>query len=364
MDKGSMGARPANWKAIAAVWTGVALFDATQTVLSMRAEGMIHAWTELFFTQFLSWLPLALATPLIFGLGGKYPALGRKPWQAWMAHGSTWLAICLVTTGWIAILEYTLDPWLSPVHLSFLQLWARKFYSGLLSSFILYAMILAIGMMLESRERLAAQRTEALRLSEQLSKEQLTALRRQVEPHFLFNTLNGIAGLIRENKNEAAINMLAGLSDFLRHLLQDSKQQVPLEEELQFLQKYLEIEKMRLGDRMKVSVEVPPELLSAQVPSLILQPMVENSIKHGIAKRAAGGEIRVAVSRVDGTLSFGVYNDGPSLPADWEAGTAGIGIANVRARLQSLYGERFAFRIENREPSGVEVTLTVPYQTA
>jgi two-component system LytT family sensor kinase len=362
MEKGSIVARPVSWKSVAAIWTGVALFDATQTVVSMRAEGMHHAWTELFLTQALSWLPLALATPLIFRLGSKYPPVQLRQWRMWSVHVTAWLSICLVNTAWIALLEWLLNPWLSPAGSTFLGLWSRKFYAGLLSFSILYAMVAAIGQMLESRERLAAQQTEAARLSERLSKEQLNALRRQVEPHFLFNTLNGIAGLIRENENDAAVNMLAGLSDFLRHLLKDSKQQVPLEEELQFLLKYLDIEKMRFGDRMKVSLDVPEELLSAQVPSLILQPMVENSIKHGIARRAAGGEIRVSVARSNGMLNLGVYNDGPSLPIDWESSARGIGIVNVRTRLQGLYGEHFAFRIENRAPSGVEVTLSVPYQ--
>ena len=175
----------------------------------------------------------------------------------------------------------------------FLHLWPQKFFSGLLSFVILYGIILLVASMLDSRERLAYQETETARLNEQLSKAQLHALRRQIEPHFLFNTLNAIAGLVRERRNDAAVSMIAELSDFLRRVIDDSsRQQVPLGEELEFALKYLDIQKVRFAERLQVSVSVPSELFSTAVPSLILQPMVENAVKHGIAKRVQGGLIR------------------------------------------------------------------------
>ena len=122
--------------------------------------------------------------------------------------------------------------------------------------------------------------------------------------------------MVREQRNDAAVSMIVGLSDFLRRVLEDSTlQQVPLEEEMEFAHKYLEIQKVRFAERLQLSVDVPRELYSAQVPSLILQPMVENAVKHGIAKRAQGGEIRIAASRSNGILTLSVYNDGPGLPA-------------------------------------------------
>ena len=123
---------------------------------------------------------------------------------------------------------------------------------------ILYGVILMVSYLLDSRERLALQQTETARLNEQLSKAQLNALRKQIEPHFLFNTLNAIAGLVREKRNDAAVDMIAGLSDFLATLLEDSdRQQVPLAEELEFAQKYLDIQKVRFAERLQVSVDVP-----------------------------------------------------------------------------------------------------------
>jgi two-component system, LytTR family, sensor kinase len=349
-----------NWRAIVAVWAGVALFDATQTVAVMHSEGMHHAWPQLFVTTVLSWLPWAFVTPVVLFLGRKFPPHTLRPWRTWAVHLGTCVVICFLYASWNSVFQAWLNPYLEPP-VPYSQLLVGKFYNGLLASVILYATIIIVGQMLDSRARLAAQQMETARLNEQLSREQLNALRRQIEPHFLFNTLNGIAGLIREERNDAAVAMLAALSDFLRHLLNDSSQQVSLSEELEFLHKYLDIEKMRLGDRLRLAIDVPPELLSARVPSLILQPMVENSVKHGISKRATGGQIRLSAARHNGSLKVCVYNDGPALPSGWQA--AGIGLANVRSRLQGLYGEHFVFRIENQPPDGVEVTLSVPFES-
>jgi LytS/YehU family sensor histidine kinase len=143
-----------------------------------------------------------------------------------------------------------------------------------------------------------------------------------------------------------------------------NRQQVPLGEEMEFLQKYLDIQKVRFADRLQSSVDVPKELLPAQVPSLILQPMVENAVKHGIAKRVQGGAIRISAERLNGTLIINVYNDGPQLPQDWGKARSGIGITNVRTRLQSLYGAEFELDIRNQVPHGVQVSLSLPFVIA
>lgn len=351
------------WFWIAAIWFGLGLFDATQTVFVMRAEGMHHAWVRLFWTLLLSWIPWALATPFVLRLGRQYPAAQWRRFSTWGVHVAACAAIGLLHSAWMACMEVLLNPWaLSPPPGPFFHHWEQRFYNGLLSYVILYGIILLVSHMLEFGERLAHQQTETARLNEQLSKAQLNALRRQIEPHFLFNTLNAIAGLVREKRNHAAVGMIAGLSDFLRHVVEDSdKQQVPLSEELAFAQKYLEIQKMRFADRLQVSVNVPIELFAAQVPSLILQPMVENAVKHGIAQRVLGGTIRIAASRLNGTLTLRVYNDGPSLPVGWEKTGCGVGISNVRTRLQTLYGEEFELSMRNREPDGVEVSVSLPF---
>jgi two-component system, LytTR family, sensor kinase len=364
MHDSTLRPQPVRWLWIAAIWTAVALFSATQNVVVMRAEGMHHAWTKLFFYLALSWLPFALSTPIVLYLGRRYPPFRIKAFSVWAIHLAASLAICFIWAGWMTAMDQLLNPWADPVpSRPVVDMWLDKFYNDLLVSFLLYTAILVVGQMLESRERLARQEMETARLNEQLSQARLEALRRQVEPHFLFNTLHGIAALVREERNDEAVSMIAGLSDFLRGVLEDShRQQAPLGDEMHFLQKYLDIEKMRLGNRLRVDIHVPPELLAAHVPSLILQPMVENSIKHGISKRAQGGEIRIAAVRNNGTLTLSVYNDGPALPDGWENSQPGIGISNVRARLQSLYGKHFEFRLHNQPPSGVQVSLSVPFQ--
>jgi two-component system, LytTR family, sensor kinase len=354
---------PPRWFWIAAIWSGVGLFDATQTVFVMRAEGMHHAWRHLFVTLLLSWLPWALATPFVLRLARHYPSAQWRKISTWGAHLSACAMIGLVYGAWTATLEKWLNPWANPSGQDpFVSLWLHKFSNGLLATVILYAVILLVSHMLESRERLASQQTETAKLSEQLSKAQLSALRRQIEPHFLFNTLNAIAGLVREKRNDAAVSMIAGLSDFLRRVVEDSdRQQVPLGEELEFTQNYLDIQKVRFAERLQVSVDVPSELFPAQVPSLILQPMVENAVKHGIAKRVQGGAIRIAAFRSNGRITLSVYNDGPSLPLGWEKTSSGVGISNVRTRLRSLYGDKFDLSLENEDPGGVKASVSLPF---
>jgi len=351
---------------MAGIWGGIGLFDATQTVFVMRAEGMHHDWAGLFATLLFSWLPWMLATPLVLRLSRRYPPEHWNRFSTWGLHLAACATIGLVYSGWIAGWEELLNPYaLTPGPDPFLDLWRQKFSNGLLSHVILYSLILLVDHFLESQRKLASQQMETARLNEQLSKAQLNALRRQIEPHFLFNTLNAIAGLVREKRNDAAVSMIAGLSDFLRRVVEDSdRQQVPLGEELEFTQKYLDIQKARFAERLKFSVEVPEELLPAQVPSLILQPMVENAVKHGIAKRVHGGAIRISARRNNGTLTLRVYNDGPGLPAGWEKNASGIGIANVRTRLQSLYGDGFELSLRDQQPGGVEASVSVPFVAA
>jgi LytS/YehU family sensor histidine kinase len=215
--------------------------------------------------------------------------------------------------------------------------------------------------MLDYKERLARQQTEAMRLSEQLSTAQLNALRRQIEPHFLFNTLNAIVGLVREGRNDAAVSMIVVLSELMVRVLKDSdRQEVSLGEELEFVQKYLHIQKVRFADRLQLQIIVPEELFPASVPAFVLQPIVENAIKHGIARRAQGGLIRVSASRSNGLLTLNVYNDGPQLPQDGGRKPSGIGIANMRTRLQTLYGNTFVLTMQNQEPGGVGVSVSIP----
>jgi two-component system, LytTR family, sensor kinase len=352
----------AKWWWAAVVCGGLGVFEATQTMLTMRAAGMHHAWTALFFTTLLSWVPWAVATPLVLRVAWKYPLFHGSSVGAWLRHGGTWLTLAVTTALWNAAMEAWLNPYVpdmtSP---GLLILWKSKFWNQLVSTVVLYGVILLVGWMLESRAKLARQQVEASRLNEQLARAQLSALRQQIEPHFLFNTLNTIAGLVREQQNDSAVDMIAGLSELLRRTLQTTeRQQVELGKELEIAEKYLEIERARFAERLRVRVDVPEEL--ARVPSLILQPIVENAVKHGIAKRVEGGAIEISAARVNGTLTLSVLNDGPGFPQGWERARTGIGLENVRERLRSLYGGDGELEVGNEEGRGARVVVRMPFR--
>ena len=365
MNPAEMSKSP-RWLWIAVLWGGMGLFDATETVFSMRSEGMHHNWVQLFVVILFSWLPWALATPVVMQLGRRFPPTRLRPVSSWAVHISAAVVINLISGAWRAFMDVMLNPWANPDGPgSFRLLWQESFNSSLLASVIFYASILATAFLLDSRERIAQQQAEAAKLNEQLSKAQLDALRHQFEPHFLFNALNAVSALVRENRNEDAVNMIAGLGDLLRRVLQESgKQQVPLQEELELLDKYLAIQKVRFSDRLRVDANIPTELAQARVPSLILQPMVENALKHGIAKCAQGGAICVSAARLNGHLMLTVFNDGPQLTPGWQNNGAGVGLSNLVTRLRGLYGTDFEFSLSNADSGGVRASVCVPYSAA
>lgn len=179
----------------------------------------------------------------------------------------------------------------------------------------------------------------------------------------MYNTLNTIAGLVRDQRGDAAVSMIVGLSEFLRRASEDShRAQVTLAEEVEYLQRYLDIQKVRFGDRLRVSVDIPGDLLNAYVPSLLLQPLVENAIKHGISKRIAGGAVHISGAVRDGALFLSVSNDGLCEPQDLDATRSGVGISNLRTRLQILHGDRSDLRLRPVDAGGVEVVVTLPHR--
>ncbi len=347
---------------IPTIWLGFGLFDATQAVIRMRSEGMHHNWGKVFLVSVIAWVPWALATVPVMRLNRRYAVTDWRSRNTWRAHIPALLLLNCAVGAWYALFERFLHPYSSAPR-SYGALFVEDTLSSILASVLLYGAIVAVDTVLDSRARLARQQAETARLNEQLSQAQLDALRRQIEPHFLFNTLNSVSALIREHRNDAAVMMIAGLSDFLRRLLANpARQQVALAEEMEFAQRYLDIQKVRFADRLQLSLDVPSELLVAQVPTLVLQLMLENAIKHGIAQRAQGGLVRISATRSNGTLTLSVYNDGPAISAHAETHAGvGIGLTNMRTRLHGLYGDRFALNMQNRQPHGVEVSVSVPF---
>jgi len=204
------------------------------------------------------------------------------------------------------------------------------------------------------------------RLETALTRAQLESLKLQLSPHFLFNTLNNISALISLDPRLAE-RMLGGLSDFLRLSLHNSgAQEVPLERELQMLERYLLIQQIRFAERLKVTIDVPSDLGDALVPNLLLQPLAENAIKHGLAPRAKGGAIEVRAERRNGDLVLRVADDGVGrdVGVSTHAIGTGIGLGNTRARLARLYGASHRFDVQSEPGHGFAVTVTIPYRTA
>lgn len=214
----------------------------------------------------------------------------------------------------------------------------------------------------EREQRAAQLELEAAQLETQLTRAQLDALKMQLHPHFLFNTLNTISVLMEEDVG-AANEMLLRLSDLLRAALKDTEaHEVTLEEELEFLEKYLQIEQARFQDRLKVRIDPAPETLTAYLPNLILQPLVENAIRHAVAPRATETLIEIRSHKSDGHLHLSVSDNGEGM-VDHATPTNGIGLRNTRARLEKLYGPDQDFRLETTAGGGVHISIIIPFHT-
>jgi sensor histidine kinase YesM len=354
---------PISWRWIAIFWLAAALFEATQSILIQHAIGRHGGEALLFVTELAGWLPWALATPFVIELAQRHPVVPAPTVRGVGAHLMAFIFITMIAEGWSAALHMLFNPW---AHRQAPTFWdtlsATLIFHGLICVFA-YALILAVTYLVDSRDKVARKVTEAAQLGEELSRAQLAALLRQMEPHFLFNTLNSIAGLVRDDRKAAAVNMIVGLSEILRRASRTQTPEATLAEEVEYLQRYIDIQKVRFGERLGYSVDIPEALMDAQVPSLLLQPLVENAIKHGLAERLAGGEVRVAAVRQGRILSLSVYNDGPGFAADWESKSTGVGLANLRTRLRIMHGDAADLLVRN-VTGGVEVVVTLPVTEA
>ena len=227
---------------------------------------------------------------------------------------------------------------------------------------LLIAILIVIGAhALLYYQRYQTAQLEQASLKAQLAQAQLRALKMQIHPHFLFNTLHSISSLVLEDPPKAN-SMIARLGDFLRLTLDHSDRQlVALREETEFARCYLEIEQVRFGERLSVEFKIDPVTFSAEVPHLILQPVVENAIQHAIAPRATPGRIAIAASRHDDSLRLEVSDTGPGI--DRNPAGKGLGLSNVRARLDRIYGSSYSLEMTNGPSQGLTVTLQIPFRS-
>jgi LytS/YehU family sensor histidine kinase len=240
-----------------------------------------------------------------------------------------------------------------------------SFYEGNLSSMVLFLAWSTLYFAIKYYRVFQDMRESALKSAAMAHEAQLKMLRYQLNPHFLFNTLNAISTLILEKDNELANRMVTRLSSFLRYSLDnDPMQKITLQQELNALQLYLDIEKVRFEDRLNLEVDVSDEAEQAMIPSLLLQPLIENAIKYGIARSEEGGTLRIAAKVFAGDLLIQLSDDGPgcNLEQGQLPNSKGVGLRNTRERLAELYGHEHGFRLSKTEPHGLTISIRIPFE--
>ena len=249
---------------------------------------------------------------------------------------------------------------------AFWEVVSRVFLGSVTIDSVIYMTILVGVHAFEYYRRYREGALRAEQLKAELAEAQLHALSLQLRPHFLFNTFHTIAMLVREHEEDQATETIANLSAFLRYVLDsDGMQEVPLEKELEFLRSYVAVEKARFEDRINVRIQANDEARQALVPNLLLQPLVENAVRHGLRANGDAGTIEVDARREGDQMRLRVRDTGPGLPGDWSfEGNRGIGLTNTRARLERLYGENFHLTLTNGEDGGLLVTAVIPYARA
>ena len=356
------------WLAIVGIWALLGVIYAGPIYYEVSSEGMDHAASRVFSWGILTWLTWAPLTLVMVWVARNFSIAGGDWKKNLLVHLPAFLLLSILHSAAATAITLGIDPFDSMGD-SPKTFWPR-FISRLPGSFgsdlLIYGGVIGIYYALDYYRKYREREFLATRLEAQLAQAQLDSLRMQLHPHFLFNTLNNIVGLVRDNKNAAAVSMLVGLSDLLRHTLEHSaRQEVELEEELSFIKLYLSIQEMRFSDRLRIEWGIDPATMKAMVPNLILQPLTENALRHGIARSADSGLIGITSAIEDGNLRLTVYDDGAGLPENWQLkGSAGIGLANTAARLQQLYDDNHQFDIRNRVNGGVEVVIVFPFRVS
>lgn len=351
------------WLAIGGIWTLFAFFFTSQVFLQYQVLKVpIPVWKVFSWQLFSGYVWFAL-TPLILWLAKKFPLESGKLLRNIPLH--------LLFSVLISVFQQLIDAFILPQlgyppGMTFPSYWAAyQFFLGvnLHLSVGIYWAIVAISLSLNYYRKFREREVTASQLEARLAQTRLQILKFQLQPHFLFNTLNTISELVYKDQ-ESAEQMITNLSDLLRLSLEKLEvQEVSLQQELDFLKKYVEIEQMRFHDRLTIEINVAPETLDAKVPNMILQPLVENAIKHGIAPLSKGGTVKVSSERQNGNLLLSVSDNGVGLKnTDISEIPEGVGLKNTKSRLKHLYGVNHQFEILPLEKGGVTLNLTIPFE--
>lgn len=347
-------------------WTAIGFFFTCQVYFAMIRSDRPVLWSETFAVQFSYAYIWALVTPLVLWLARRY-RLEQDHWRRNLQLHVLFSTACAVLVGCM-LYAFNALYWDRPQGgTGPLWLISRTIILNASENYGIYCLILLARHALDYYRRYTAGERRAAQLQTRLAQAQLHALKMQLQPHFLFNTLHSISALVYKDV-EAADKMIARLGDFLRLTLENSgTQEVTLQQELEFLKCYLEIERIRFQDRLTTTLDIDPHALNTQVPNLILQPIVENAIRHGIAPRSTPGRIDILAERKNGTLRIRIKDNGPGLILNRSLDGGfkeGVGLANTRARLEQLYGAAHRFELANDPRGGLVVTLEIPSDTS
>jgi two-component system LytT family sensor kinase len=347
--------------ALVAIWTSYGLLSAWQTHYWYSFTKTPMSWAASLGYDLTYAYLWALFTPLIVWLAGNFRIERHQRIRNLAIHLFAMTSIfAVIRTSFDAL---TMHP-ASPFHHFTWASWLRSIEQDLDTGALVYAVIILVEHSLLYYRRYQQGLVNAATLQTQLVQAQLKALKMQLHPHFLFNTLHTITALVHEDP-DLAERTIARLSELLRLFLANSTvHEVPLSEELRILDLYLEIERTRFEDRLSVHFDIPAELLEAMVPNLVLQPLVENSIRHGIGKRSAPGWIAVAAEKYGDTLVLRVTDNGtgPKESREPSRHQTGMGLAITRGRLESLYGAQQSLDLRAVQTGGAEVRITLPFR--
>ena len=351
-----------NALAIFGLFFFVIFFFTTASSLTSLIKGGKADVAQEFMWSLVRWLPWAFATPIIVHLLRRYgldrPLVRRNV----TVHITAALVFSLVQNFCYVWYVYYGKPYGPPgvgAHVVY-------YLKNLSWNILTYAIVVGAYYLKEYGRRMRERELRASKLETQLSQAQLDVLKMQLHPHFLFNTLHAISALVHEDPLAADL-MISRLSDLLRLSLENRDRHcVPLKEELEFLKIYLEIETTRFRDRLTVEMEIDPETLDVLVPNLILQPLAENAVRHGISPRKEGGTLHIRTAlNAENRLELEVRDNGNGLdPEKVRRQKSGIGLSNTRERLRQMYGDRHLFLVRNGSERGVRVTIELPVERA
>jgi hypothetical protein len=345
------------WALAAFFWTLVAVICALQVWMSMLTHG--HSLARIILYQTIVWDAWIF---IGFGIGALTRRLPLAPFRLrnTLVHVLAGCILGLLHAAWWVACMLVLRPYDRMNPTDFAVPFLSVAFSQLPTELLLYGLVAlaahASGYYAESRER----ETRAVQLEKSLAEARLQALELQLQPHFLFNTLNAVSALVRTGQTDQALAMIAGLSDLLRYALDRAgAPNVAVEEEAEMLRRYLEIQRLRFADRLTFDIAIDASAARAAVPVLLLQPLAENAIRHGIAQSAGPGRVTLRVSRDDGVLRIAMFNSGRLAIGH----APGIGLANTTARLRELYGSAQRFDLRD-SAAGVTAEIVIPWSAA